>query len=197
MKTPYALGLIFLFILAIFLWEFPFSKTINQEIPAIVSVADAPYPYEMSESGESEITYTNKPTVIHINGKVSRKLFRQPEFDVQITADGFDWLKDGSHVMEGPLVSQRKSDFNMGSVMYDKKKKNPGTQPFEHLKTAMIFFDDDFERVYLWTSTEDWMGEAEPRLLKITGPAQNKQEAEQVLRDIHEIYGDLMSETEL
>ena len=41
------------------------------------------------------------------------------------------------------------------------------------------------------------MGEAQPRLLKITGPVQNKEEAEQVLRKIHEAYGDWLNDTEL
>ncbi|MEJ8302856.1 hypothetical protein [Saccharibacillus sacchari] len=197
MKTPYALGLIFLLILAIFLWEFPFSKEIDKEIPAVMSIADTPYPYETSESGESEITYTNKPTVIHIKGKVSRKLFRKPELDVKITADGFGWMKDGRHSMSGPLVSERKDGINMGSITYNYEPQYSSTAWFEHTKFATVFFDNDFEQFYLWTSTEEWMGEAEPRLLKITGPAQNKQEAEQVLGKIHEAYGDWMNETEL
>lgn len=197
MKTPYALGLIFLFVLAIFLWEFPFSKTIDKDIPAIISAADKPYPYEMSESGKAEITYTNKPTVIHVTGKVSRKLFRQPEFDVQITADGFGWMTDGRHYMIGPLINDTQKGIHTGTVIYDLEGRHSATNSSGYMKTAAIFFDDDFKYIRLSTSTGEWMGDEEGRELLITGEARNQEEAEQVLRKIHEVYGDLMHETEL
>lgn len=196
-KTPYALGLIFLCVLAIFLWEFPFSEPIDKEIPAVVSIADTPYPYDTSDSEESAIAYTNKPTVIHVKGNVARKLFRKPEFDVQITIDGFNWMTDGRHSMEGPLISERKDGLNMGSILYNYEGRYSNADPFEHLKSAMIFFDNDFERIHLWTTTERWMGEEKLRLLKITGPAQNKNEAEQVLRDMNKLYSDWIGETGL
>ncbi|WP_037285247.1 hypothetical protein [Saccharibacillus sacchari] len=197
MKTPYALGLIILFFLAIFLWVYPFPKQIDKEIPAIVSIADTPYPYETSDSEELAITHTNKPTVIHVKGTVYRKLFRQPELKTQITVDGFNWMTDGRHSMTGPLVGERKDGINMGSIFYNHEQQYSSSPSFGHAKFATVFFDNDFEQFHLWTTTEEWMGEEEPRLLKITGAAQNKEEAEQVLREIHAVYGDWIDSTGL
>lgn len=197
-KTPYAIGLMVLFFLAIFLWEFPFSKTIDKEIPAIISIADTPYPYDRSEdSEESMTTYTNKPTLIHVQGKISRKLFRKPEFDTQITVDGFNWTTEGRYSMEGPVLSERKDGLNTGGVIYDYETRYSSSDPFEYVKSAMIFFDDDFEQILLSSTTEIWMGEKEPRELLIIGSAANDEEAEQVLRSVREIYPEWNIRTEL
>lgn len=197
-KTPYALGMIVLIFLAIFLWEFPFSKTIDKEIPAIVSIADTPYPYDRSEDSEEAMTtYTNKPTVIHVQGKIHHKLFRKPEFDTQITVDGFNWTTEGRYSMRGPVLSERKDDLNTGGVIYDYETRYSSSDPFDYTKSAMIFFDDDFGRILLSSTTQVWMGEKEARELLIVGTASSDAQAEQVLRSVREIYPEWNIRTEL
>lgn len=179
MKTHYALGLIFLFVLIIFLGVYPFSKEIDKEIPAILSTAD-----------ENAQTYTNKSTVIHVKGKTYRKVFRKPEFDVAVTVDGFNWMTDGSHSNSTILTSDRKGNINMGVLQHDYSPKYSGTDWFDYTKTAVVWFDDDFEQVHISTSTREWKGEPEKesRALLITGSAKNEDEAREIQRKFSEKY---------
>lgn len=191
MKTHYALGLIFLFALAIFLAEYPFSKSIDTQIPAILSVADTPYPYESSDSGAAATTYTDTPTVIRVQGEVSHKLFRQPEFNVTVTVDGFGWMTDGRHSSQ-IITSERIEDINMGTLQHAYTPEYAGSDWTKYIKTSLIWFDDDFEQVHLSTSTLEWMGEPQQaaRNLEVTGQAANEAQAKEVRRKLGETYPD-------
>lgn len=191
MKTKYALGLIFLFMLAIFLAEYPFSKKIDTQIPAVLSVADTPYPYESSDSGAAATTYTDTPTVIRVQGDVSKKVFRQPEFNVTVTVDGFGWMTDGRHFSR-IIRSERIKGINMGTLQHTYDPKYSDSDWTKYIKTSLIWFDDDFEQVHLSTSTREWMGEPEEeaRALKITGKAADEAGALEVRRKLGEVYPD-------
>ncbi|WP_172195672.1 hypothetical protein [Saccharibacillus qingshengii] len=175
MKTHYALGLILLFVLAFVLAEYPFTRQIDKAIPAVLSNADLPN--------------SDKRTVIRVQGEVSRKLFRRPEFKVNVTVDGFDWMTDGRHSGE-VLRTERNKGINMGILQHTYSPKYAASNGFDWIKTATIWFDDDFGQVYIMASTASWMDDPvkEAGTLRMTGAADNPDEAWEIQRQIGEAY---------
>ncbi|NGZ77956.1 hypothetical protein [Saccharibacillus alkalitolerans] len=180
MKTTHVIAIFLVIVLGVFLWEYPFPKQIDKEIPAMLTV-------EHVQDGKGAADGDSpRPTTIHVKGEVYRKLLREPEFNVKITVGESEWTDGSRTSVSKPLISFRSGGIYMASLLYTDRQ--PSGVMGNETRSALIWFDEDFERMQFWMQEPQTEKAAAERNWFVTGEASDAEQAEHVLGRLRKAF---------
>lgn len=171
LKKPITLISVVLFLVligvALFLYNYNFPKKVNVERTAVV--------FTLNNSASA------KSTIIKVNGTLYKPIFGQKKFVGNVSIDAYDFTKDQEVTV---YITKRNKGINMSTLFY-----SDSSAPYEINQYALMWFDDKFENINIWPST-NWIDVKEKNLAFIA-TGSNYEQALQTQIMMRKKFGDM------
>ncbi|HEY2494467.1 MAG TPA: hypothetical protein VGI33_16375 [Paenibacillus sp.] len=141
--------------ICLFLFYYKFPKEVNLDRAAVSFIENDP---------SSTIN-----TSVKIKGTLYSPIFRQAKFVGKVSVDEYDVTNKDA--MVDIFITQKSNGINMGNLTYQLTNA-----PFNITEQGLIWFDDNFDNINIWT-TSKWTGKEKDKDLFIVTKSKNYEEA--------------------
>lgn len=168
MKKKIVIPVVVIIAIVIFLAWYKFPQEIHTKQPVVQFIENNP---------NSAIT-----TTMQIDGYLYKPFLRKSTFEGHISINSIESTKKDNNI--DIVITEHRDGINMGNITYQSQ-----VSPFHLTKQGIIWFDDNFEHINIWASSEWTEGQDKQNSLYIVGAASDLQKALSIQSDMRTRFG--------